>query len=211
MTPTTEEAAALAATVLELFNGGLVNVPDENNTRGFTTRYQPLEAMKAALYVALTTERDTLLAGQARADMDEAVGIIKPFVAHAPFFEGVSAVHIVVTVAEMDAARAFLARHTQEAGPTLETIASMIQWGDETFGPCTADKAISRAGEEWQEMIEPGADVPIEAADVIICLMRIPGIADAIQRKMTINRARKWRLMGDGTGYHIPVQEAERG
>ena len=94
----------------------------------------------------------------------------------------------------------------------VETIASMIQWGDETFGPCTADKAISRAWEEWQEMLERGADVPIEAADVIICLLRIPGIADAIQRKMTINRARKWRLMGDGTGYHIPaVHEASDG
>ena len=84
-----------------------------------------------------------------------------------------------------------------------ETFASIIQWGDDTFGPCTAERAISRAGEEWDEMLLPDADVPIEAADVIICLLRIPGIADALQRKMAINRSRRWNLMGDGSGYHI--------
>lgn len=85
----------------------------------------------------------------------------------------------------------------------LETIATIIAWGDETFGPCSQERAIGRAWEEWQEMLLPDADVPIEAADVIICLLRIPGIADAIQRKMAINRARRWNLKGDGTGYHI--------
>lgn len=84
-----------------------------------------------------------------------------------------------------------------------ETIASIIQWGDDTFGPCSTQNAIRRAWEEWREMIDPDADVTIEAADVIICLLRIPGIADAIQRKMTINRGRTWQLMGDGTGYHV--------
>lgn len=91
-----------------------------------------------------------------------------------------------------------------------ETIASIIAWGDETFGPCNQERAISRAWEEWQEMLDRGADVPVEAADVIICLLRIPGIADAIQRKMTINRARKWNVGTDGTGYHVKGPSHDR-
>ena len=87
-----------------------------------------------------------------------------------------------------------------------ETIESMIAWGDETFGPCEPSRAVSRASEEWCEMV---AEVPgtmqhaIEAADVIICLLRIPLIRKAINEKMAKNRARRWKLMGDGTGYHI--------
>ena len=89
-----------------------------------------------------------------------------------------------------------------------ETLESIIAWADVTFGPCSQDRAISRAGEEWQEMVEPDADVPIEASDVIICLLRIPGILDAINRKMAINRKRQWNLKGDGTGYHIKEARA---
>lgn len=84
-----------------------------------------------------------------------------------------------------------------------ETFATIAEWGNKTFGYCTAERAIERAGEEWQEMMEPGADVRVEAADVIICLLRISGVAETIQRKMQINRSREWALKGDGTGYHI--------
>lgn len=84
-----------------------------------------------------------------------------------------------------------------------ENLESIIAWGDQTFGPCSQERAIERAGEEWSEMEEDGADVPIEAADVIICLLRIPGILDAINRKMTINRGRTWDVRPDGTGYHV--------
>lgn len=97
------------------------------------------------------------------------------------------------------------ARHRQSSSNAggVETLESIIAWGDETFGPCSQDRAIERAWEEWQEMLEKGADVPIEAADVIICLLRIPGILDAINRKMTINRGRTWDVRPDGTGYHV--------
>lgn len=94
-----------------------------------------------------------------------------------------------------------------------ETIQSMIAWGDETFGPCTAERAQSRAAEEWREMASEVPGTPqhaVEAADVIICLLRIPGIQDALNGKMAKNRARKWRLMGDGTGYHIKGAPALR-
>lgn len=90
--------------------------------------------------------------------------------------------------------------------PAGETIQSMIAWGDETFGPCAPERAVSRAAEEWREMEgeTPGSEQhAIEAADVIICLLRIPGIAEALNAKMAKNRARTWNVMGDGTGYHV--------
>lgn len=92
-----------------------------------------------------------------------------------------------------------------------ETLESIIAWGDQTFGPCSQERAIERAGEEWDEMEEDGADVPVEAADVIICLLRIPGILDAINRKMTINRGRTWDVRPDGTGYHVKAPQCECG
>lgn len=42
----------IAATVLEAFKGGLVNVADDSNPRGHTTYYRPLVAMRAALSLA---------------------------------------------------------------------------------------------------------------------------------------------------------------
>jgi hypothetical protein len=81
---------------------------------------------------------------------------------------------------------------------------SINQWCDDTFGKATVPQIIARAKEEFEELEAEGCDSAIEAADVVICLCRIPGFADALQRKMAINRKRKWRLVGNGTGYHIP-------
>jgi hypothetical protein len=85
-----------------------------------------------------------------------------------------------------------------------ETWGSINQWCDDTFGLATIPQIIARAKEEFVELEEPDANHAIEAADVVICLCRIPGFAEALQAKMAINRKRKWRLTGEGTGYHIP-------
>lgn len=53
----TPDAVVEAEQVLKLFNGGLIDVPDETNARGFTTHYMPLEAMKNAL-AALRSRAD---------------------------------------------------------------------------------------------------------------------------------------------------------
>lgn len=50
--------------------------------------------------------------------------------------------------------------------------------------------------------------IPSEAADVVIVLYGVAGINGfdlhkAVDAKMRVNRARKWNLNGDGTGYHI--------
>jgi len=124
---------------------------------------------------------------------------------------------IFATVAQIKAARAALAQSTPDAKPDHklggreETWASINDWCDTTFGLATVPQIIARAKEEFDELelvpdqIDKAA---IEAADVVICLCRIPGFAEALQSKMAINRKRKWRLVGNGTGYHIPEDAA---
>jgi len=92
-----------------------------------------------------------------------------------------------------------------------ETFETVRAWCDETFGPATPHSIIDRAWEEWQEMLDARDDVSrtIEAVDVVIILCRMPGFAEAFQRKMAVNRARKWRLTGNGTGYHITQPSSE--
>lgn len=83
-----------------------------------------------------------------------------------------------------------------------ETFETIAQWCEDTFGPITPERIVSRAGEEMDELLAEPTRVE-EAADVLICLARYPGLWAAVERKMKVNRGRKWRLMGDGTGYHI--------
>lgn len=87
-----------------------------------------------------------------------------------------------------------------------ETWEGMAAWCEETFGPVTDERIATRADEEMQELLKKPSDV-MEAADVCIVLSRYPGLREAINKKMSINRARKWNLMGDGTGYHIKPDE----
>lgn len=90
-------------------------------------------------------------------------------------------------------------------------------WQRTTFGPATPERAWGRFSEEFEEMVEaecepaePPEKIAEEAADVVITLIgwlnaRCPGqdLATAIERKMSINRARQWDVRGDGTGYHV--------
>ena len=91
-----------------------------------------------------------------------------------------------------------------------ETFETITDWADETFGPVTLDRSLERAKEEIDEFLEEISrqtfsvdDVLDEAADVIITLARLPGIGYRVDAKMKKNRSRKWRRVGDGTGYHI--------
>ena len=87
-----------------------------------------------------------------------------------------------------------------------ETLESIVTWGDETFGPCTAERAVSRGREELDEadLEAPGSPKhAVEIADTIICFLRVPGILEAINAKMAINRERQWNVGTDGTGYHV--------
>jgi NTP pyrophosphatase (non-canonical NTP hydrolase) len=92
-----------------------------------------------------------------------------------------------------------------------ETLESIATWCDETFGPAQPMRMASRANEEMAELIDKAtqatsmADEGVleEAADVVICLARFPGLWAAVERKMAKNRGRTWRLTGEGTGYHV--------
>lgn len=57
--------------------------------------------------------------------------------------------------------------------------------------------------------------VPGEAADVgivlhALCAMKGIDLQAEIDKKMAVNRSRKWRALGDGTGYHIKEPPSEQ-
>jgi hypothetical protein len=93
----------------------------------------------------------------------------------------------------------------------FESFEEMRLWGEQVFGDVKPRRIVARSDEEMTELKDlldidnTWTDKAVEeAADVVIILTRAPGLAEAIERKMEINRARKWNLRGDGTGYHIP-------
>lgn len=84
-------------------------------------------------------------------------------------------------------------------------------WAVATFGRGTLARAMQRTDEEYCELGEglwgAKAHVAEECADVVICLTRVCSIlgfdlAAEVEKKMVKNHARKWRVIGDGTGYH---------
>jgi len=95
-----------------------------------------------------------------------------------------------------------------------ETSKTIAQWGTESFGDAASVKAYAlRAQEELTELIEaidtgePDKNIALEAADITILLHRITGslgleLYEAVDKKMAINRRRKWTPDGNGVGQH---------
>lgn len=111
----------------------------------------------------------------------------------------------------------------------IETSDSIALWAETTFGPATALSTAIRAQKELTELIELLSwategrhddlterlteKVMSEVADVRIVLARVqrffPGAVtaeEAEDKKMVVNRARKWKLDGKGHGQHIPEE-----
>ena len=97
---------------------------------------------------------------------------------------------------------------------TAETSKSICAWGDATFGKVSDLSAlVARARGELEELaqaVRAGdlAEAGREAADVAILLHRLVALAgmdlaDEVDAKMAINRARTWKATGDGTGGHV--------
>ena len=96
-----------------------------------------------------------------------------------------------------------------------ETQASISQWAEDTFGPAsTSVRVASRANEEMAELItalakdDDDASAVEEAADIVIILCRLAtrlkaDLWEEVERKMEINRGRKWNVGTDGHGYHL--------
>lgn len=91
-------------------------------------------------------------------------------------------------------------------------------WQYENFGSIDHEIALERAEEEWDEMVEaidppegeaqPELKCAMECADVVITLAALTrslgfDLAEMVERKMEINRARKWRVQPDGKAYHV--------
>ncbi|MGH9560546.1 MAG: dATP/dGTP pyrophosphohydrolase domain-containing protein, partial [Terracidiphilus sp.] len=91
---------------------------------------------------------------------------------------------------------------------THETQKTISDWAEATFGPVGSNASVAaRANREMSELIQILArddrhpKAAEEVADVVICLMRLSDrlgsdLLAEIDRKMQINRARRWRLDG---------------
>lgn len=92
-----------------------------------------------------------------------------------------------------------------------ETIATVTAWANETFGPATVFVQIHRAKQEFDELLavlmgmNDDRRLAEEAADVCICLYRVIGTLDkeALNKKMAKNRARQWKIDGQGCAQHV--------
>lgn len=95
-----------------------------------------------------------------------------------------------------------------------ETSQTIREWGDAIFGaPTDLTVLVKRARVEMDELeqaLREGdhAEAGREAADVMILLHRLAGLlgmelSEQVDAKMQVNRARKWKAAGDGTGGHV--------
>jgi NTP pyrophosphatase (non-canonical NTP hydrolase) len=95
-----------------------------------------------------------------------------------------------------------------------ETSTTIREWGDATFGAVRDLSAlVARARGELEELDQAikandKSEIGKEAADVVILLHRLVALAgmdldEQVDAKMAINRARKWKPAGDGTGGHV--------
>jgi len=71
-----------------------------------------------------------------------------------------------------------------------------------------AARGATRWDKDWTLRETKPEQIPIEAADVLIVLYGVAGMRGfdlhaEVDRKMATNRKRKWRVRGDGTGYHV--------
>jgi hypothetical protein len=90
-----------------------------------------------------------------------------------------------------------------------ETQLSICLWANETFGVTTPAAAQARAVKEMNEFenLITKETIQDEAADIIITLYRVAqeyqfDLMQAVDLKMRVNRGRKWKVSGDGTGQH---------
>ena|SRR3990167_4706858 len=100
----------------------------------------------------------------------------------------------------------------------MENQNSISAWATQTFGPPTTPKKIvERFVEEVVELDTLSIaqlysmnleKIQSECADCLIVLYQVAeaygfDLLTAVDNKMVINRARKWKTDGDGVGQHI--------
>lgn len=93
---------------------------------------------------------------------------------------------------------------------------TISEWASKIFGYPTPYRSVKRMIEEVKELedvcesndINDMNKVSNECADVLITLYQVANtfgfdLHACVDHKMEINRARKWKIAGDGTGQHI--------
>jgi NTP pyrophosphatase (non-canonical NTP hydrolase) len=98
----------------------------------------------------------------------------------------------------------------------IENQRTISVWAAKTFGYPTEERAIKRMLEEVEELKNIDAkdynksfdEISNECADILITLYQVANVFSfdlhkCVDHKMEINRARKWKIAGDGTGQHI--------
>ena len=102
----------------------------------------------------------------------------------------------------------------------METQISISEWAQQTFGVATSPKKlVERFVEEVVELDAKSAfhglmtpknfdAIQDECADCLVVLYQVAeaygfDLLTAVDQKMEINRARKWKTAGDGVGQHI--------
>jgi NTP pyrophosphatase (non-canonical NTP hydrolase) len=97
----------------------------------------------------------------------------------------------------------------------IENQFSIALWAEETFGKSTQLRSATRMNEEVAELLSKMSNATViqskiieEVADIQITLYtlaeRLMMNLDAeVQKKMVVNRNRKWKLDGSGCGQHV--------
>lgn len=98
----------------------------------------------------------------------------------------------------------------------IETQKTINEWAMVTFGPVkNLHRAIDRMVEEVNELqdqaeadIDDFDKISNECADILITLYQVAStfgfdLHACVDHKMQINRGRKWKIAGDGTGQHV--------
>lgn len=96
----------------------------------------------------------------------------------------------------------------------METQMTISDWANKTFGPPKDPQTIvDRFMYEVAELSLQASDGNFdraagECADCLIVLYQVAqtlgfDLHEEVNKKMAINRARKWNIAGDGTGQHI--------
>lgn len=104
----------------------------------------------------------------------------------------------------------------KEFSKMVENQKTISEWANSTFGPVTDYRAVRRMVEEVQELVEVCEcndindmdKVSNECADILVTLYQVANtfgfdLHACVDHKMQINRARKWKIAGDGTGQHV--------
>lgn len=97
----------------------------------------------------------------------------------------------------------------------VENQKTISEWASKTFGNINRIVAIGRMFKEVDELGEINPEdkdsfekISNECADILITLYRVAEVHGfdlhaCVDHKMQINRARKWKIAGDGTGQHV--------